>query len=72
MQTTRLDPIITEVRVIRDEYAARFDYDVGRMFRNLRARQEASDREYVRLPARRPSTDPSIARDQDADGTPGR
>ncbi len=71
MQTTRPDPIITEVRAIRDEYAARFDYDVGRMLRNLRARQEASDRKYVCLPARGPSTDPNIARDQVADETPG-
>ncbi len=71
MQTTRPDPIITEVRAIRDEYAARFNYDVGRMFRNLRAREEASDRKYVCFPARRPATDLSIARDQVADETRG-
>ena len=35
-------------------YAAWFDYDVEAMFRDLRARQEASGRDYVRLPARRP------------------
>ena len=57
MQTTQPDPIIAEVHTIRDEYAARFDYDVGRMFRDLQSRQEASDRKYVCLPARRPSTD---------------
>lgn len=57
MQTIRPDPIITEVRVIRDEYAARFDYDVGRMFRDLQDRQNASGREYVCYPARRPSFD---------------
>ena len=38
MQTIRPDPIITEVRAIRDEYAARFDYDVGKMFRDLQDR----------------------------------
>lgn len=53
MQTKQPDPIIAEVRAIRDEYAARFDYDVGAIFRDIRARQEASDREYVRYPARR-------------------
>ena len=47
------DPIIAELRAIRQAYAARFDYDVEAMFRDLRARQEASGREYVRLPARR-------------------
>ena len=53
MQTTQPDPIIAEVRAIRDEYAARFDYDVGRLFRDIRMKQEASKREYVCYPARR-------------------
>lgn len=57
MQTIQPDPVIAEVHAIRDEYAARFDYDVGRMFRDLQARQEASDRSYVCLSARRPSID---------------
>ena len=52
-ETRRTDPIIAELRGIRQAYAARFDYDVEAMFRDLRARQEASGREYVRLPARR-------------------
>ena len=55
MQTIQPDPIIAEVHAIRDEYAARFDYDVGRIFRDLQARQKASDRMYVCFPARRPS-----------------
>ena len=42
--------IIAELRAIREAYAARFNYDVGAMFRDIRARQEASGREYVRLP----------------------
>ena len=52
MPTTQPDPIITEVHAVRDEYAARFNYDVGRMFQDIRARQEASKREYVCYPAR--------------------
>ena len=51
------DPIIAELRAIREAYAARFDYDVEAMFRDIRARQEASGREYVRLPARRTTGD---------------
>ena len=47
---------IAELRAIRQEYAARFDYDVEAMFRDIRARQEASGREYVQLPARRPAS----------------
>ncbi len=53
METRETDPIIAELRAIRQAYAARFNYDVDAMFRDIRARQEASGREYVRLPARR-------------------
>lgn len=52
-ETPQTDPIIAELRAIRQAYTARFDYDVEAMFRDLRARQEASRREYVRLPAPR-------------------
>ena len=54
METRQTDPIMAELRAIRRAYAARFNYDVDAMFRDLRARQEASGREYVRLPSRRP------------------
>ena len=46
------DPIISEVRAVRDAHAARFDYDVAAIFRDIRAMQEKSGREYVRPPAR--------------------
>ena len=59
METRQTDPIIAELRAIRKAYAARFDYDVEAMFRDIRARQEASGREYVRLPARRTTGDRS-------------
>ena len=55
VETKLTDPIIAELRVIRREYAARFNYDVEAMFRDIRAKQEASGREYVRLPARLPA-----------------
>ena len=71
MRTTRLDPVITEVRAIRDEYAARFGYDVGKIFRDLRDRQNASGRKYVRYPARRPSIDLNGSRGNDAGETGG-
>ena len=56
METRQTDPIIAELRAIREAYAARFDYNVEAMFRDIRARQEASGRDYVRLPARRPTS----------------
>ena len=46
------DPIISEVRAVRDAHAARFDHDVAAIFRDIRAMQEKPGREYVRLPAR--------------------
>jgi len=54
MQTTQLDPIITEVSAIRDKYTARLDYDVGRIFRDFKARQNASDPNMSCCPAWRP------------------
>ena len=54
MEARQTDPIIAELRAVRKAYAARFDYDVEAMFKDIRARQEASGREYVRLPAHRP------------------
>ena len=61
METRQTGPIIAELRAIREVYAARFDYDVEEMFRDIRARQEATGREYVRLPARR---EDSVGRDR--------
>ena len=46
------DPIISEVRAVRDAHAARFDYDMATIFRDIRAMQDASGRVYVRRPAR--------------------
>ena len=53
MQTTETDPIITELRAVRNRHAARFDYDLAAIFREIRAMQETSGRDYVRYPARR-------------------
>lgn len=52
MQTTHTDPIVAEVRAVRDEHAARFGYDVGAIFRDIRSSQEVSGRAYVRYPSR--------------------
>ena len=52
MQTIQNDPIIAEVRTVRDKHAARLDYDVAEIFKSIRKMQEASGREYVRYPAR--------------------
>ena len=53
MQKIQRDPIIDELRAVRDAHAARCGYDVEKIFRDIRATQQASGREYVRLPAGR-------------------
>jgi hypothetical protein len=53
---TWVDPIVEEVRRIRDEHAARFDYDIHRICEDVRREQEldqAAGVEYVTLKPRR-------------------
>ena len=46
------DPIISEVRAARDKHAAQFGYDLKEIFRDIKAKQQASGRKYVRYPSR--------------------
>ena len=49
------DPIVAEVRAFRERHAARFDYDIGRICRDIRERQEEQKRlgqVFVRYPPR--------------------
>ncbi len=52
METTTIDPIVAEVRAVRDRHASKFDYDLSRIFRDIKERQEASGREYIKYPPR--------------------
>lgn len=47
------DPIVEEVRAIRDEYARQFGYDLRAIQRDLKAREQAAGRKVVRLAPRR-------------------
>jgi len=47
------DPIVAEVRAIRDDLAAQCGYDIEKMFQKLREQQARSGRKYVNYPARR-------------------
>ena len=49
----RDDPIVAEVRRIRQEHAARFGYDLDLIVQDLKAQEKASDRQFIRLPPRR-------------------
>ena len=46
------DPIVAEVRAIRDKLAARCGYDAAELFRQLRKREMDPERTYVRYPPR--------------------
>ena len=47
------DPIVAEIRAIREARAKRFGYDLDAMFEDLRAKEAASGRKFVRLSPRR-------------------
>ncbi len=51
------DPIVQEVRRIRQEHAARFDYDLEAIFADLKRSEEARD------PAQSPLISPPKARE---------
>lgn len=53
MERIQPDPIIAELRAVRDAHAARFNYDVKAIFQDIRAMQAISGGDYVRYPARR-------------------
>ncbi len=44
---TWTDPIVEEVRRIREEHAARFDFDLARIFDDLKKSEQESGREVV-------------------------
>jgi hypothetical protein len=47
------DPIVEEVRSIRDAYAKRFDYDLNRIYDDLKAQELKSGLEFVSLSPKR-------------------
>lgn len=47
MKDNEADPIVEEVRAIRNAYSSQINYDIVAMCDELRARQEASNRQYV-------------------------
>jgi hypothetical protein len=50
------DPIVEEVRKYRQEYAAKFNYDLAAIVRDIQAREKASKARFVDLSAHRPKT----------------
>lgn len=49
------NPIVDEVRAVRDSIAKEYDYDIAKIAEAVRERQAKSGRTYVRLAPRTPS-----------------
>lgn len=48
------DPIVEEVRRARQKHAARFNYDLQAIFKDLKEKEKASGRRLVSYPPKRP------------------
>jgi len=49
------DPIVDEVRRVRDAYAARFNYDLDAIFQDVKEREKRSGLKFVQGVARQPA-----------------
>ena len=49
-----MDSVVQEVREIREAYARQFGYDLKAICRDLKAQEQASGRQVVSFPPRRP------------------
>jgi len=47
------DPIVNEVRRVREEHAARFGYDLREIYRAVKEQEAASGRTFASYPPRR-------------------
>ena len=52
------DEIVKEVRKVRDEYAARFDYDLEAIYRDIKEQEKRSHRKVVSLSPKKPELIP--------------
>ncbi len=66
------DPIVAEVRKIREAYAAKFDYDIGAMLRDLRERYSKSGYQFVPAPKRMAPVAPPIGQENATTNQPAK
>jgi len=57
------DPIVEEIHKCREQYAARFNFDLAAICEDLRRRTAESDREVVSRPARKAPTPANASRE---------
>ena len=46
------DPIVAEVREVREAHAEKHNFDLEAIYRDLKAKEQASGRRFVRYPPR--------------------
>lgn len=56
------DPIVAEIRRLREEYAQRFGHDLEAICRDLREQQQRGGRRVVRRQPKRPGGQHALAR----------
>lgn len=55
------DPVVSETRLLREEYALRFDHDADAIFQDILRRQAHTERRLVRYKPRKPIDTSSVA-----------
>ena len=61
MKEPRIDPVVEEIRRERENYAAKFDFDLEEMFSDLKRLEQEDDGPYV-----------SFSREEDSKSSPPR
>jgi hypothetical protein len=52
----RKDFIVEETRKVREEYAARFNYDLAAIYSDLKEKEKQGKRKVISLPPKRPAS----------------
>jgi hypothetical protein len=55
------DPIVAEIRKIREEHAAKFNYDLWAIYEDLKEQERKSGRQFVSYPPRRIPPEEQVA-----------
>jgi len=53
------DEIVEEVRKVRDEYAAKFNYDLDAIYKDIKEQGKMTRRKVVSLPPKKPESLPT-------------
>jgi tetrahydromethanopterin S-methyltransferase subunit B len=65
------DPIVDEIRKVREEHAARFSYDLQAIYEDIKELERASGRTFVTLPPKKPTMVPAPPETVTRNGQPG-